>query len=208
MTILTKLFRNGIFLLQTARLGKVAEIMIKKKYNLSYPPQATTKYDLWDSNNSQRIEIKFSTVRQKDDETITESTIIEKCLTAKWQNTPIKYNEYQKKKFNRNIEQIKPSEFDILYYGLFFWDNILIFKVDAKTITSIQGWSNRMHRGQAKDYVEGQFHITNENLQYHINNFKADTFTYELLYKLVNPYHSTLLMISVLLKKLLKLWKR
>ena len=207
MTILTKLFRNGIFLLQTARLVKVAEIMIKKKYNLSYPPQSTTKYDLWDNNNNLRIEVKFSTVRRKDNETITEATIIEKCLTARWQNTPIKYNECKKKKFDRNIEQIKPSEFDILYYGLFFWDNILIFKVDTNAITSILGWSNRMHRGKAENYSEGQFHITNENIQYHIDNFIADTFTYESLYKLVNPYQSTYLTIILLLKNFIKVWK-
>lgn len=202
-----ELFRKGIFLLHTARFGKVAEIMIKRKYNLSKPIQKTTKYDLWDGVNNQRVEVKFSTVREKDAETITESTIIEKCITAKWQNTPIKYADRNVKKFDRNIEQVKIQEFDILYYGLFFSDNILIFRVGSDMIKTMPTWSSKMHRGKANTYIEGQFHITNKNVQYHIENHLVDRLTYKQLYKLVTPYDSTFVLLCALSKEIKKLWK-
>lgn len=202
-----ELFRKGIFLLHTARFGKVAEIMIKRKYNLLKPIQKTTKYDLWDGANNQRVEVKFSTVREKDAETITESTIVEKCITAKWQNTPIKYADRNVKKFDRNIEQVKIQEFDILYYGLFFSDNILIFRVGSEMIKTMPTWSSKMHRGKANTYIEGQFHITNENVQYHIENHLVDRLTYKQLYKLVTPYDSTFVLLRALSKEIKKLWK-
>lgn len=204
MRTFIKLFKDGIFLLQTARFGKVAEIMVKKKYGLFEPPQKTTKYDLWDNRNNTRIEVKFSTVRENDKETITEDTIVEKCITAKWQNTPIKYKECKRKIFNRNIEQVKTSEFDVLYYGLFFWDKILIFKINANAVSSISGWSGKMHRGKAGNYVEGQFHITNENIQYHVDNYIVDILTYDTLFRLVNPYQSTRILVRAIFKNLLK----
>lgn len=203
--LIINLFRKGIFMQHTARFGKVAEIMIKKKFNLL--PPFNNKYDLLDGVNNQRIEVKFSTVKTKASETINESNILEKCITAKWQNQPIKYEECRKKVFDRNIEQVKPTEFDILYYGLFFWDRILIFQVDTGTMSSLPGWSDKMHLGKAGNYVEGQFHINNENVQYHIEHHLVDTLSYEQLYDLVNPYESTCILICSLLKEIRNLWK-
>ena len=202
-----KLFRNGIFLQQTSRFGRIAEIMIQKKYHFSKPPVKTTKYDLWDGNVNQRIEVKFSTVREKNNERITESTIVNQCLVAKFQNKPIAYAHRELKCFDRNIEQVKTGEFDILYYGLFFWDKILIFRIDTAGISAIPGWSSKMHRGKANKYIEGQFHITNDNVQHHIDNYLIDTLTYKQLYELVTPYENMRVLLDALLKEVKRIWK-
>jgi len=206
-TCIIKLFRNGIFLQQTSRFGKIAEIMIQKKYHFTNPPISTTKYDLWDSNNHQRIEVKFSTVREKNEKKITETTIVNQCLVAKFQNKPIVYRDCELKCFDRNIEQVKTDEFDLLYYGLFFWDKILIFRVDSKNISAIPGWSSKMHREKAVDYTAGQFHITNDNVQHHIENYLIDTLTYKQLYELVTPYENMRVLLGALLKEIKRIWK-
>ena len=53
-------FRDGIFALRTRRFGTVAEIMIKKLYNLD--ESGTLAFDKKDKITKNRIEVKFSTV--------------------------------------------------------------------------------------------------------------------------------------------------
>ena len=59
-------FRDGIFALRTRRFGSVAEIMIKKMYQLE--DSHTVAYDKFDTLQNNRIEVKFSTVMKENDE--------------------------------------------------------------------------------------------------------------------------------------------
>ena len=49
----------------------------------------------------------------------------------------------------------------IRYYGLFFADKILIFKMSSSEVLKCPGYSNKQHRN---NIGEGQFHINNDNL--------------------------------------------
>lgn len=172
-----KEFRDGIFALRTRRFGNIAEIMIKKLYNLS--DSGELAYDKYDEKNKQKIEIKFSTVMKKNDEKINDKNAISQCLKANLANRAMKSSDITTFKFDCNIQQVKCCEFDILYYGLFFADKILIFKMTNKEVHECYRYSNKQHRNNEG---EGQFHINNDTFEYHLKNFFIKELTYDELY--------------------------
>ena len=165
--IMVNKFRNGIFSLRTRRLGTVAEIMIKKMYGFSEP---TSKYhDMKDNNTGERIEVKFSTASKKNTIKIRENNVVNQCLEAnELSNRVIASSEVTSEKFDCNIQQIKPAEFDILFYGLFFYDCIQIYKISSDKVRSIKRWSDKQHKNNSG---EGQFHITNDTYAHHQEYF-------------------------------------
>ena len=175
----TNEFRDGIFALRTRRFGSIAEIMIKKMYQLE--DSCTLKYDKFDSSQKKKIEVKFSTVMKENDEKINESNVIEQCLKANITNRAMKYEDRKKYKFDCNIQQIKCVEFDILYYGLFFADKILIFKMKSDEVKNCYGYSNKQHRNNDG---EGQFHINNDTFQHH-KKYLIKKINYKYLYKIL-----------------------
>lgn len=173
-------FRNGIFSLRTRRLGTVAEIMIKKMFGFSSP---TNKYhDMTNTATNERIEVKFSTATKKNTTTIREDNVVSQCIAAnELSNRVISSNEVENQEFDCNIQQVKPAQFDILYYGLFFSDCVQIYKIKSNDVTSIQGWSKKQHAG---NIGEGQFHITNDTYSSHKVRL-VKQLSYKELYKLL-----------------------
>jgi NAD-dependent DNA ligase len=55
--------RDGIFVMNTIRFGKVAEIMINCLYNLD--KRLNQHHDFYDAKNQQRLEVKFSRAQQE-----------------------------------------------------------------------------------------------------------------------------------------------
>lgn len=174
-------FRDGIFALRTRRFGSIAEIMVKKLYGLE--DSHTLEYDKFDKIQDKRIEIKFSTVMKSNDERINEDNVIDQCFKANLANRAMKYSDIGVYPFDCNIQQVKCVEFDVLYYGLFFADKIIIFKMSSDEVLHCQGYSNKQHRNNEG---EGQFHINNDNISYHMENFYLAEMTYEELYKLLS----------------------
>ena len=43
-------------------------------------------------------------------------------------------DEWKVCEFDSNIQQVKPQEFDVLYYGLFFADRVVIFRIRSSEI--------------------------------------------------------------------------
>ena len=173
-----KEFKNGIFALRTRRFGTVAEIMIQRIYQMHN--SKTLAYDK--KNKNKRIEIKFSTVMKKNEETINDSNVIEQCIKANLSNRVMRSKDINQSSFDCNIQQIKCKEFDELYYGLFFADKIQIFKMSSKEVLKLKGYSNKQHRNN-KD--EGQFHIDKDSYKIHQKYLKKEL-TYEQLFELLN----------------------
>ena len=173
-------FRNGIFSLRTRRLGTVAEIMIKKMFGFSSP---TNKYhDMTNPITNERIEVKFSTATKKNKITIQEDNVVFQCIQAnELSNRVISSLEVKTEKFDCNIQQVKPAEFDILYYGLFFSDCVQIYKIKSGDVKSIQGWSGKQHKN---NIGEGQFHIKNDTISFH-QKFLIKQLSYKELYRLL-----------------------
>lgn len=178
MTPEIKEFRSGIFALNTRRFGTVAELMIKQLYE--FENSHSKYYDLYDEKHKKRIEVKFSTVKRKDKTSITLENVISQCTMANILDRALSSPEIEKNKFDCNIQQIKRSEFDILYYGLFFTDKIKIYKMTSDEVRACPGYSDKQHKGNKG---EGQFHINNKTIEYH-KKHHIKSLTYEELYNL------------------------
>lgn len=86
-----------------------------------------------------------------------------------------------------NIQQVKPNEFDYLYYGIFFTDKILIFKIKSENIEKIPAYSNKQHRG---NIGEGQFPLNQKTLKWHIENNFEQELSYNKLYDILSKWIS------------------
>lgn len=150
-------FKSGIFSLGT-NFGELAQLMIKELEK--FTPADGKYFDLLDSNN-QKIEVKFSRAKKKL-KPLKKSNIVELCLNSASNSRVLTEADVTKITFDCNIQQIKPSEFDVLYYGIFFKDKIVIFKVQSKDVPNIPGYSIQ-HKGG----TEYQFHINKSNYAIH-----------------------------------------
>lgn len=174
-----KEFRDGIFALRTRRFGSVAELMIESLYGFGkYQNQF---HDRFDTKSSSRIEIKFSTVMKANEAVIKSNNLIDQCTKANLANRALSSIDIDKFSFDCNIQQVKRKEFDILYYGLFFSDRIAIFSMRSDEILSCVGYSDFQHKGNEG---EGQFHLNDMSIDYHLQNHFERWYTYEELYVL------------------------
>ena len=174
-------FRDGIFALRTRRFGTVAEIMIKRLYDLD--ESGSLAFDKRDRSSDDRIEVKFSTVMKENDDKIRDDNVIEQCIKANLANRAMRSADIGRYSFDCNIQQVKRREFDVLYYGLFFADRIEIFKMGSDGILSCPGYSDKQHRGNEG---EGQFHLNERNIEYHRSHFRQGVLTYAELFCLLN----------------------
>lgn len=179
MTNEIELFRNGIFALNTRRFGTIAELMIEVLYNFNCSHNQF--HDRFDDTNNQRVEIKFSRVMKKNETTISRANAIEQCKNANIYNRLFPSTKQHDYEFDCNIQQIKKNEFDVLYYGIFFSDQIAIFKINSSEILFCTGYSDKQHKGNDG---EGQFHLNNATIDYHMQKHFVRWLTYEELYEL------------------------
>lgn len=171
--------KSGIFLLNTRRFGKVAEVMIKLIKQLD--KSKNIFHDLFDETLKQRVEVKFSTVRQSLTP-ITERNVLESIAAEASANRAVKFAQWAQHDFWCNIQQVKKTEFEVLYYGLFFDDCIKIFRITPDRIDATIGYNNKQHKGNVG---EGQFHINPGTLQTHLDNHLVQTLTYQELLTLL-----------------------
>lgn len=176
-----RVFKEGIFELRTRRFGSVAEIMIKKLYGLQ--KSSSNAYDLRDVSTGDRVEVKFSTVMKKNEAVINEDNVVDQCIKANLSVRMVKSSDVGNVEFDCNIQQVKRTEFEVLFYGVFFYDRIAIFKVRTSEIMNTLGYSDFQHRGNEG---EGQFHINERTWDYHLNTNFVQWITYEELYNLLS----------------------
>ncbi len=178
---------DGIFSLYTRRFGTVAEFMVKR---LEKCGKARNQFhDLYDDIRHHRVEVKFSVVRRKAETPISEETVLRCIEEATSAKRMVAFSEWKGSEFDCNIQQVKRREFDVLYYGLFFSDCVKIFRIKSATIreNSAGGrihYSDFQHKG---NIGEGQFHINQDTLQTHLDNYLYRTLTYDQLYELLCP---------------------
>ncbi len=167
-------FRRGLFNLRTRRFGTAAELLIQKL--LGAAKARSLFHDLYDDQENHRIEVKFSTVNTSSEAPITLENILSAIEQAGLERA-VPFDNWRAFNFDCNIQQIKTVEFDILYYGLFFSDVIVIFKIDSATISIDRRifFSNKQHKG---NLGEGQFHINNNTLAHHLKTYHYKTITY------------------------------
>ena len=176
-------FKRSIFALKTRKLGTFVEYMLSKIIKELEAVKCKQYFDLIDTKNNERIEVKSSIIRKKNNRISGSNNLkIIKLLKEACEDKVIFFNEWKNFKWDSNIQQIKKSFFDILYYVIFFSDIIKIFKISSNDIDSKINYSNKQHRNNEG---EGQFHITNDNFQTHLDNYLQVTINYEDLLKIL-----------------------
>ena len=168
-------FRQGIFSLRT-NFGELAQLMLKK--DMGFISADDNSYDLKDKSGN-RIEVKFSRAYKKSIP-INEDNVILLCSNCSTMVYSSVEAENKTSDYDCNIQQLKPDCFDYLYYGVFFADSIIIFKMQSSEVLSFPGFSDKQHRG---NIGEGQFHIKSSNYNQHKKYF-VKAMTYEQLYNL------------------------
>ena len=114
-------------------------------------------------------------------ETITAKNVVNQCIEANFGTRAMNSSDIHKYAFDCNIQQIKRKEFEILYYGLFFADRIDIFRMYSYEIISCPGYSDFQHKGNEG---EGQFHLNQASIDYHMKNNHIKSLGYVELYNM------------------------
>lgn len=175
-----QMLREGIFNLNTRRFGTVAELMIRRLVKLG--KSKNQFHDLYDDIQNHRVEVKFSTVRKKNNRTITEDSVLNCIFDELSSNRQIKFDDWKSFEFDCNIQQVKRDQFEVLYYGLFFNDYVVIFRIKSNEIGSQIYYSDKQHKGNEG---EGQFHLNEKTLQIHIDNYLYKKISYDDLLNLL-----------------------
>ena len=172
--------RDGIFALHTRRFGSVAEVMIRRLIQCGRARNLF--HDLYDDAAQHRIEVKFSRVQKAAETYISEETVLKCIEEATSLQRMVPFPKWREHAFDCNIQQVKRAEFDVLYYGLFFADCVVIFRINSNEIGLQIYYSDKQHKGNVG---EGQFHINQDTLQIHLDNYLYQKLTYEKLLKLM-----------------------
>jgi hypothetical protein len=174
--------REGLFSLHTRRFGTVAELVVQRLAGLG--ERHKQFHDLFDDARRLRVEVKFARVLKAHDEPITIENVLTVIEQAKSADRLVAFGDVEETAFDCNIQQVKPAEFDVLYYGLCFSDVVVIFRIESQAIAEAGiGYSDKQHKGNVG---EGQFHISAENLNTHLERFLYRTLTYEELGELLS----------------------
>lgn len=167
-------FRHGLSNLRTRRFEIATGILIRKLINSKNYPEKLSNED-----KSLRIQIKSSLVSTFFDTVINPANVLSTIAAAGLQRS-VPYHDWHDYKFDCYIQQIKPSEFDILYYGLFFAEQIAIFRIKTSDLPLDQVIcsTNRSYKSIKK--VNGErFHLNNATLQYHIDKYLQTVLNYQ-----------------------------
>ena len=175
-------FRDGIFQLKTRRFAQVTELMVRRLAGADDP--LNIHHDLYQKGSASRIEVKFCVVRQKADDRIDASNVLQVIASAAAQNRRVEFADWSAHQFSCNIQQVKRDEFDMLYYGLFFDDIVQVFRISSALINEQVSFSKTQHKG---NIGEGQFHITHHNLHRHLEQFHFCALTYRDVWTLLAP---------------------
>jgi hypothetical protein len=174
--------RDGIFALNTRRFGTVAELLVQRLIDLG--KGRSLFHDLYDEVKSRRVEVKFSRVLKQSEVTVSKETVLQCIQDASSERRMVRFDEWQQSTFDCNIQQIKRAEFDSLYYGLFFAECATIFHIESSQIGPRIYYSDKQHTG---NIGEGQFHVNQDTLQVHLDNYLYRTLTYDVLLELLTP---------------------
>lgn len=162
---LAQLLQSALFSLNTRRMGTVGELLVARLADAG--KGHSVHHDLYDSARGERIEVKFSTVLACWETPLRLDTLEAVLREAAGQGRAVASDAWANARFDCNIQQVKPAEFDVLYYGLFFSDCVMLFRCLAADIPTMPGWSAKQHKGNTG---EGQFHLTARSLPYHLEH--------------------------------------
>lgn len=175
--------RQAIFDINTRRFGTVCEAIVMRIAEVG--KGLNQFHDLYCDKTENRIEVKFSRVQKRAAVPITPKTVVRAIFAELDENRTVNLSDWKTAEFDCNIQQVKCSEFDVLYYGLFFWDALLIFRMTCEQVKSDPKirYSDKQHKG---NIGEGQFHVNNGTFAHHLDNYLAHQLSYEDLLEILS----------------------
>lgn len=177
--------RDAIFSLHTRKFGNIVEKLVERilsEFGFIVDKPKDLSYDI--EINQLKDEIKGSRVLGKSVLNFQNGNIVETLLNHDT-DRHVKLNDTTKKEWDCNIQQIKTKLFSNLWYVLFFSDGVAVFKISSNQILEDKNinYSNKQHRGNEG---EGQFHVTEKNINYHLENYLVKIITYEEVFQKLN----------------------
>ena len=178
---LVKKIRNGLFLASSRSYGEqYIEPFVRKKYNLKDP---TGNNNDGTDKCGKRYEIKSCKVLRATDNSKKSKTIIERILFENNNietNRLIPFSECKTAAYLANVQNVKRDHFDYLIYVLLFEDCVKIFSAKKEEINAkknFSSWSDK--HGRYDEFGKsGQFGISKNNIQWHLDNHLKDTVSY------------------------------
>lgn len=129
-------------------------------------------FDLKDGDK--RIEVKFSRAKRKGAIQATDSPL-DLIMRPRHDDLVYLHEALDGEPFACNLQHIKPSEFDLLFFGIYFADRVLVFLL---TKDDLQDPNLCFGRQSLGNVLEGQFRVDNRNLAYHMDNYHLLTLSF------------------------------
>jgi len=176
-------FRNGIFVASSRTYGeKIIEPIIRKILGLH---ESNTDENDAVNDNGEFLELKASKVLKatlkKKNLSLVERVLLENDNDEL--SRLIKFDDCLESKYLSNIQNVKRDHFSELIYVLLFEDCIKIFKSNRKSISTIPNWCDKHGRYDAEG-KSGQFGITKNNIQWHLDRNLTHTLTWNEVYEI------------------------
>lgn len=176
-----KVVRDGLFLAASRSYGEqYVEPLIRAKYGLNEP----TSND-HDGTNSKgkRYEIKACKVLRATHNHKRAKSILER---VQFENENVStgrlvaFKDALSAEYLANVQNVKRDHFDYLIYVLLFEDCVKIFFAKKEEIGTgiLPSWSDKHGRYDALG-KSGQFPVTKNTIQWHLDNHLKDTLSYE-----------------------------
>lgn len=182
--------RRGLFLAASRTYAEqYVEPIIREKYKLLEP--SSDDHDAI-SVTGVKYEIKACKVLRLPENSATDRSILDRVLYENMIDEvarAIPFDRCLSDDFLANIQNVKRSHFEFLIYVLLFKDLVKVFEVKSIDIKTgkIPSWSDKHGRYDAEG-MSGQFPITRNTIEFHLDNYLKDTLNYsevtELLMKL------------------------
>lgn len=173
-------FKNGIVSLSNKHFGQFNEFMLKRLFGLRYSD--SIYYDLLDGQ--QRIEVKFSRAYDKQTAVFNEETAYSFIQNQRGKSLIFLHDALNNSNFLCNFQHVKETEFDLLFYGIYFADRVLVFLLTKEDLNDPNLCFGRQSLGNS---VERQFRIDSKSLPYHLENYLLLTLSYPDLHSLFSP---------------------
>ncbi len=178
---LVRKVRDGLFLAASRSYGQqYIEPFIREKYGLREP--TVNDHDGIDKDGK-RYEIKASKVLRATGNSKKLKTILDRILFETENietNRLVPFNECKTADYLANIQNVKRDHFDYLLYVLLFEDCVKIFSAKKEEIATgiFPSWSDKHGRYDAHG-KSGQFPVTRNTIQWHLDHHLKDTVLYE-----------------------------
>lgn len=170
-------FKNGIVSLGNKHFGLINETLVKSLFDLQ--DSGHKHFDLKDGQL--RIEVKFSRAKRK--ERVGSGRPLDVIMRPRQDELIYLHEALDGEPFSCNLQHIKPSEFDLLFYGVYFADRVLVFLLTKDDLQDPLLCFGRQSLGNV---LERQFRVDNRNLAYHMRNYLLLTLSFSDTFHLFN----------------------